>query len=162
MASRSPALTDPCSHGFEFEYKFTRQTASNGPSMNVSVVSSTNDRDIVDDKAFYQLADRLGIDVDTAEQEYDIDTLRARFHDPPWESFNELKSDLRGLDSVQSVRYEDPLTGTYGPPRFHIRVSSSDADEVADAVNEYYSGLVVEKSAGGNIEVVCSALHADA
>lgn len=93
---------------------------------------------------------------------WDRSYFRIEYADPPWRQSGKpmLEDTLKNMDGVKWARYEAPMDGAYRAPRYHLGVVSGEETAVVKRIHEYYEGLVVSDSDGGDITVIISSLEA--
>lgn len=82
------------------------------------------------------------------------------FADKPWDSGEELESRLQSITGVQYARYVGPMSGgSYGPPRYVLRVEDRSFDSVSAEITAYYDGLTVSETPSSDVCVTISAVR---
>lgn len=143
-------------HVFEF---------SNGETTREVTIEETDETQQPYAAARNTLCNECNTNIQQFEQSWKKTTHHTyvSFADKPWESGEELESTLESIDGVQYARYVGPMNGgSYGPPRYVLRVKDRTVESVSTDITAYYDGLTVSETPTGDVCVTISAVrHAD-
>lgn len=128
------------------KHKFTFKFDSEDKSIDREVIGFKSKLDAYENVR-ENLCSELNLSVREFESKFVQEDSKHKilFKSKPWDSGDQLMSDINSLDGIKSARYVLPTVNKYEPPKIVIdREDNYSIDEVKSNINDYYPGFYFE------------------
>lgn len=133
----------------EYRFKFNNNTTNDSEEL---IITDFSNKTIAYDTARDKLINKLNCTKTEFEKKWNLEYQKKfiSFADKPWDSFEELKSDLSSISGVRFVNIIPMHSEYYGPPKLTVDIeNTADKNNVGELIKDYYDGLIIDEKKNG-------------